>query len=23
QMPIGGSFTMTINSCQTSVAYDA
>ena len=23
QMPIGGSFTMTINSCQTSVTYDA
>ncbi|EIV6181674.1 TPA: hypothetical protein QIF84_004752 [Klebsiella aerogenes] len=23
QMPIGGTFTMTINSCQTSVAYDA
>lgn len=23
QMLIGGSFTMTINSCQTSVAYDA
>ncbi len=23
QIPIGGSFTMTINSCQTSVAYDA
>ncbi|ENT2950176.1 TPA: hypothetical protein ACNVXW_003391 [Klebsiella aerogenes] len=23
QMPVGGSFTMTINSCQTSVVYDA
>ncbi|HAS1009804.1 hypothetical protein KC833_20625 [Enterobacter hormaechei] len=23
QMPVGGSFTMTINACQTSVNYDA
>lgn len=23
QIPVGGSFTMTINSCQTSVSYDA
>lgn len=23
QMPVGGSFTMTINTCQTSVSYDA
>ena len=22
QMPVGGSFTMTINACQTSVNYD-
>ena len=23
QMPVGSSFTMTINACQTSVNYDA
>lgn len=23
QMPVGGSFTMTINACQTSLSYDA
>ncbi len=23
QMPVGGSFTMTINACKTSVNYDA
>ncbi len=23
QMPVGGSMSMTINACQTSVSYDA